>query len=70
MKEAIYLLALFRFQCLPHYIYESDNEVLSKCVNVLVFFNFFIIVNSFLLLLTVFYCKLERSDALFLYLDF
>ena len=41
MKETIYLLALFRFQCLPHYINEPDNEVSSYCVNVLEFFKFF-----------------------------
>ena len=29
MKETKYLLALFRFQCLPHYINKPDNEVLS-----------------------------------------
>ena len=29
MKEKKYLLALFRFQCLSHYIDEPDNDVSS-----------------------------------------
>ena len=57
MKETNYLLALFRFQCLPHYISKADNEVLSYCVNVLVFFKFFVIVNYFV-------CWLKRKDFL------
>ena len=42
MKETLYLLALFRFQCLSHYINEPDNEFSSDCVSVLEFFKFFI----------------------------
>ena len=34
MNETKYLLALFKFQCLPHCISELDNEVLSSWVNV------------------------------------
>ena len=30
--------AVFRFQCLPHYVNEPDNEVLSHYINELVCF--------------------------------
>ena len=30
--------AMFRFQCLPHYVNEPDNEVLSHYINELVCF--------------------------------
>ena len=42
IKETLYLLALYRFQCFPHYINEPNNEVSSECVNVLELFRFFI----------------------------
>ena len=47
MEETIYFLALFRFQCLPHYINKTDNEVSSYCVNTLEFFKVLFIVNCF-----------------------
>ena len=42
LKEALYLLALFRFQCLSHYTNKPDNEISSWCVNALEFLKFFI----------------------------